>query len=200
MRVHGALRLPRRAARVAHGRSGPLVDLAIAEVIRFGAREQLLVLDRAVRRGAVADRDHVLEADALAEVLDERPEHLVRDQHPVARMGGDVGQVVGVQAEVERVRDHSADRDADVDLEVLVVVPGEGSDAVAVLQAELVAQRRGEAAGSWRELRVRVAMPASVGKPGHDLPVAEELLAAAQDRGHVELVIHDQAFHLSLLG
>ena len=39
-----------------------------------------------------------------------------------------------------------------------------------------------------------------VGKAGDDLPVAEELLSTAQDRGHVELVIHDQAVHLSLLG
>ena len=30
-------------------------------------------------------------------------------------------------------------------------------------------------------------------------PVAEELLAAPQDGRHVELVVHDQAFHLSLL-
>ena len=142
----------------------------------------------------------VLEAGALAEVLDERPEHLVRDQHLVARVRRDVGQVVGVEAEVERVRDHPADGDADVGLEVLVVVPGEGADAVAVLQAELVAQRGGEAAGARRELGVRVAMPASVGKARDDLAVAEELLAAPQDRGHVELVIHDQAFHLSLLG
>ena len=90
-------------------------------------------------RRAVADRDDVLEAGALAEVLDERPEHLVRDQDAIARVRRDVGQVVGVQSKIERVRDHPAHRDADVGLEVLVVVPGEGADAIAVLQAELVA-------------------------------------------------------------
>ena len=141
----------------------------------------------------------MLEAGALAEVLDERPEHLVRDEDAIARVRRDVGQVVGVQAEVQRVRDHPAHRDADVGLEVLVVVPGEGADAVAVLQAELVAQGGRETARARREVCIGVAMPALVGKARDDLPVAEELLAAPQDRRHVELVIHDQAFHLSLL-
>ena len=200
VRVEGAFRLPGRPARVAHGGCGSLVDLPVREVSGLGAREQILVLDRSVRRRAVADRDHVLEAGALAEVLDERPEHLVRDQDAIARVRRDVGQVVGVQAEVQRVRDHPAHGDADVGLEVLVVVPGEGADAVAVLQAELVAQGGRETARARRELGIGVAMPALVGKARDDLPVAEELLAAPQDRGHVELVIHDQAVHLSLLG
>jgi hypothetical protein len=42
-------------------------------------------------------------------------------------------------------------------------------------------------------------MPAAVGQARDDLPVAEELLAAAQDGRDVQLVVHDQAFHLSLL-
>ena len=142
----------------------------------------------------------VLEPGPLAEVLDERPQHLVRDQDAVARVRRDVGEVVGVQAEVQRVRDHAADRDADVGLEMLIVVPAEGPDAVSVLQAELVAERGGEAARTWRELGVGVAVPALVRQARDDLPVAEELLAAAQDRGDVQLVVHDQAFHLSLLG
>ena len=50
-----------------------------------------------------------------------------------------------------------------------------------------------------RELGVGVAVPAAVGQAGDDLPVAEELLGPAQDRRHVQLVVHDQAFHLSLL-
>ena len=198
VRVERALRLARGAARVAHGRGGPLVDLALLEVARLGAREEVLVLDRAVGRRPVADRDDVLEPGALAEVLDERPEHLVRDEHLVARVRRDVGDVVGMEAEVQRVGHHAADRDADVGLQVLVVVPAERPHAVAVLQPELVAERCREPARPWRELGVRVAVPALVGQARDDLPVAEELLAAPQDRGHVELVVHDQAVHFSL--
>ena len=162
VRVHGALGHAGGAARVAHGRGGSLVDLAVREVVRLGAREQLLVVDRAVGSRTVADRDDVLEADTLAEVLDQRPEHLVGDQHAVAGVRRDVGQVVGMEAQVERVRDHAADRDADVGLEVLVVVPAEGPDAVAVLEAELVAERGGEPPRPRREVGVGVAVPALV--------------------------------------
>ncbi len=83
-----------------------------------------------------------------------------------------------MQAEVEGMRDHPAHGDADIGLQVLVVVPGEGANAVAVLEAELVAESCGQAAGARGEVGVRVAMPAPVGEACGDLPVAEELLAA----------------------
>ena len=147
-----------------------------------GGREQLLEVDRAGRRLAGADRDHVLEADAVLERLDERPERLVGDQDAVARVGRDVGEVVGMEPQVERVRDEAADRGADVGLQVLVVVPGEGGDAVAVDEPELVAQRERELLRAAGEVRVRVGVPALVGQPARDRLVAEQLLAAPQDR------------------
>ena len=84
VRVEDALRLPGGAARVTHRRGGALVDVAVRERRLVARREQLLVVDRAVGRRAVADRDHVLEADAVDELLGERPEHLVDDEHAVA--------------------------------------------------------------------------------------------------------------------
>ena len=107
----------------------------------------------------------MLEADAVLERLDERPEHLVGDQDPVAGVGCDVGEVVGMEPQVERVRDEPADRRPDVRLEVLVVVPGEGGDAVAVDEAELVAQRERELLGAAGEIGVGVGVPALVGQP-----------------------------------
>ena len=89
----------------------------------------------------------MLEADPVDELRGERPQHLVDDEHAVARVRGDVRVVVGVQAEVQRVRDEAADRRADVRLEMLVVVPHQRGDAVAVAQAE-AAQRDGEALGA----------------------------------------------------
>ena len=74
-----------------------------------------------------------------------------------------------------------ADRRADVRLEVLVVVPRERADAVAVDEAELVAQRERELLRPPDEVRVRVAMPALVGEPAGDLAGAEEL--ARRDAG-----------------
>ena len=115
-----------------------LVDVAILEVACVSRCEQLLEVDRAVRRRAGADRDDMLEADTVVEGLDERPERLVRDQDPVAGVGSDVGEVVGVEPQVQGVRDEAAGRRADVRLEMLGVVPRERADPVAVAQAELV--------------------------------------------------------------
>ena len=113
------------AARVAHRRGRALVDVAVGEGALVGRGEQLLEVDRAVGGLAGTDGDHVLEAAPLDELRRERPQHLVGDEHAVARMGRDVRVVVGVQPEVERVRDEAADRRADVRLEMLVVVPHE---------------------------------------------------------------------------
>ena len=83
---------------------------------------------------------------------------------------------------------------ADVRLEVLVVVPHERRDTVAVLEAER-AQRDRQALRPRGELAVAVAVPALVREPRDDLAVAVELVAAAKDRRHVQLVVHHQALH-----
>ncbi len=147
MRVDDALRQARGAAREAHRRRRALVEVAIGERALVGRGDEILVVDRALGRVARADRDHVLEADAVDELRGERPQHLVDHEHAVARVRGDVRVVVGVQAEVQRVRDEAADRRADVRLEMLVVVPHQRGDAVAVVEAE-AAQRDGEALGA----------------------------------------------------
>ena len=64
-------------------------------------------------------------------------------------MVDDVGELVGVEAEVERVEDAADERNAEVGLEVLAVVPAEGGDAVAGADAE-VGQDTGPAAGRGR--------------------------------------------------
>jgi hypothetical protein len=136
----------------------------------------------------------VLEPDPLGELLRERPQHLVDDEHAVARMARDVRVVVRVQPEIHRVRHEPARRCPDVRLEVLVVVPHERRHAVAVLEAE-AAQRDREPLGAGGELPVAVAVPALVRQPGDDLPVPVELVGAAEDRRHVQLVVHHQPLH-----
>ena len=147
MRVEDALRQARGAAREAHRSRRALVEVAVGERALVGRGNELLVVDRAVGRVARADGDHVLEADPVDELRGERPQHLVDDEDAVARVRGDVRVVVGVQAEVQRVRDEAADRRADVRLEMLVVVPHQRGDPVAVVEAE-AAQRDGEALGA----------------------------------------------------
>ena len=198
VRVDDALGLARRAARVTHRRRRALVDVPVGECLRVGGRDQILVLDRAGRRLAGTDRDHVLEPDPVAERLHERPQRLVGDQDAIAGMRRDVGEVVGVEPQVERVGDEAADRSAEVGLQVLVVVPGERRDAVTVDEAELVAERERELLRAAGEVGVGVGVPALVGQPARDRLVAEQLLAAPQDRPHVQLVVHRQALHVTL--
>ena len=179
VRVEDSLRAAGRAARVAHGRGGSLREVAVRERGLVGVREQLLVFDRAVRSRAVTDRDDVLEVAAAHELLRERPQHLVDDEHAVAAVRRDVRVVVGVQAQVQGVGDEAADRRAHVRLEVLRVVPHERSDAVAVLEAEL-AEADDEPLRPGDELGVRVAVPALVRLPARDLARAVELVRASE--------------------
>ena len=199
VRVEDALRAPRGAARVAHGRGGVLRDVAVRERRLVGVGDELLVVDRAVGGRAVADRDHVLEVAAPDELLGERPEDLVDDEHAVAAVRRDVRVVVGMQAEVQRVRDEPADGRAHVRLEMLRVVPHERSDAVAVLEPEF-AEADDELLRPRDEVGVRVAVPALVGQAARDLVLAVQLVGSAEECGDVELVVHHQAVHvLSLL-
>ena len=199
VRIHRSFRKSRRTAREAHRGRRALVDLALRKIRGLRAREQVLVLDRPLGCRPLSDRDEMLEPAAPDEALAQWPEHLVRDQHPVARVRRDVREVVRVEAEVERVRDHPAGRDPDVRLQVLKVVPAERGDAVAVPEPELVPKGRGQPLRPGGEVRVRVAMPPAVGESRDDLLVAEKLLAASQNRRHVQLVVHVQAVHVSLL-
>ena len=194
MRVDDALGKPRRPAREAHRGRCALVDVAIRERALVRRGEELLVVDRTLGRLARPDGDDVLEADAVDELRCERPEHLVDDEHLVAGVRGDVGVVVGMETQVERVRDEAADRRPDVRLEVLVVVPHEGGDAVAVFETQAAKCHR-ETLRPRREVGIAVAVPALVRKPGDDLAVAVELVRPPQDRGHVQLVVHHQAVH-----
>ena len=152
VRVEDALRHPGRAARVAHGRGGVLVQLRILVVVRVGPREQLLV--------GVLDDEDVLDLRLVLELLPERQQRLVDDHGLVARVRRDVAEVVRVQPQVERVQDEAAARDPEVRLEVLVVVPAERRDAVAGLEAEPL-QRDRELPRPLAEVGERVACGSS---------------------------------------
>ena len=72
-------------------------------------------------------------------------------------MAGDVGQLVGVEPEVEGVEHRAEQRDGEVGLEMAVVVPAERGDAVAGADAERL-ERGGEPAGATQDLAVSGAV------------------------------------------
>ena len=124
----------------------------------------------------------------------QRHEALVDDHRFVPGVRRDVGEVVRVQAQVQRMQDKAAARDAEVRLVVLIVVPTEGRDAIAALHAE-PRQADRERACATATLRVRGAMEAAVRKTGDDLLRTVVLLGPAQQGRKRQLVIHHQAVH-----
>jgi hypothetical protein len=194
VRVEDALGPAGGAARVAHGGGGVLGEIPIGEVRLARIGEELLVVDRAVGRGTRADCDDVLEAAAPDELLGERPERLVHEEHAVAAVCRDVRVVVGVETEIQRVGDEPADGRAHVRLQVLRMVPHEGPDAVTVLETE-PAERHDELLRAQDEVGVRVGVPALVRQAARDLVLAVQLVGTPQDRGYVELVVHHQPLH-----
>jgi hypothetical protein len=66
----------------------------------------------------------------------QRQQDVVDDQEAVLRVGGDPADLLGRQAQVQRVHHAAGRRDAEVALQVRMVVPAQRGHAVALAQAE----------------------------------------------------------------
>ena len=93
-------------------------------------------------------------------------EGVVDDHDAVLSVVGDVGQLFREQTDVQGVQDGAHARDGEVGLHVLLVVPGEGADAVARFDAQIL-QRVGELRGVVRDLGVG-ADPGAIRLAGDD--------------------------------
>ena len=144
MRVQHPLRVARRAARVTKYRRLALIELRVVEASGTCVLEQILVAQRVGKLPdlcpvrAPASHDDVVgdSPEARSELGEDRNERLVHEDHPVLGVVDDVGQLLGEQADVQRVQ-HGADAGGgEVELEVALVVPGEARHPVALLHAE----------------------------------------------------------------
>src|SRR5205823_8093037 len=176
VRIDDALRPAGRPGRVGH-RGGPaLVELGGSERIRIRNGEELLVADRARgRRRAVLDHDDVLDPHFAAELLEERQERVVDDEHAVLGVVHDVREVTRMQTRVNGVQDVAGERYSEVRLEMLVLVPAESRDTVTTPQAELL-KRDGERLRAGYEIRVGVPVEGLVRPAGNDRLVPKESL------------------------
>ena len=106
--------------------------------------EEFLVVERPLGQGlvVVTDDDDFFELVVLDDVFEKLVEDVVDDDVLIAGVLGDVGDVAGMQAQVERVEHAAAADDPEVALEMPVVIPGQCGDAVALLHAELLERLR----------------------------------------------------------
>src|SRR5262249_1960284 len=104
----------------------------------------------------------------------------------------DVNDLLGEQANVERVQDRAHRRHGEVGLEMLLRVPRERRDPIAALDAE-THERRCELLGALGELRERGAT-AVVTFERHDLPAREHARAVTDDRADRKRSVLHRAF------
>ena len=176
VRIEHALGIARGARRVAERRGRLLVELGPLE--RAGlVGDQLLVaeqfrdLGRGRHVGAVGhDHDVLHGLELVVDGFDDRHEVQVDEDDLVLGMVGDVGNMLGRQARVQRVQHRADAGDAEIELEMAIGVPGDGADPVAELDAQTLQ--------GFRQLLgplVRVLVPVAVDRPldgaRHDLDV-----------------------------
>ncbi len=195
VRVEHAFRLTGGASGVAHGRR--LVLLRLGQIHRrLGLGEQRFVFQiaRRHRLGRADDDDGLDGRNERANLLPERQQRFVDQQELVLRVIDDVGELLGVEAEVEGVEDAADERDGEIGLEVRAVVPGERGDAVAGDDAE-VGEGAGEPPGAVAEVAHGVAVNRLVREARDDLATPVDRLPSAEDGRQGERVVHHEAVH-----
>ena len=96
--------------------------------------QRLVVVEVRLATGAPenGNDDHALERCTCRELPVQRQQHVVDDQEAVLGVVGDPADLVGREAQVQRVHHAAGGRDAEVALEVRVVVPAQRRDALAL--------------------------------------------------------------------
>ncbi len=190
VRVHHALGVARRAARVAHRRGLVLVEARPLD--RRRGREQVLVVVQLGRPGlgrlvaaTVVGHHHV--ADGL-ERLEQGPQQPgqgpVDEDDLVLGVVHDVGDLLGEEPDVECVQHPTRARCGEVELQVAGGVPTEGGDAPVCGDAQLV-EHPAEAPGPVGPLAVGLALDATGRRRDH-------VLLGEQGLGSIEEVVEGE--------
>jgi len=108
MHVQHTLRLPRRPRRIKKESRRVPMHIHQRSFVWFVLLDQLRIGECPRYLGCVADDDDLPEGSAITELLVERNQRVLDDQNFVLGMVSDVGEVVRVQTQVQRV-DHRAD-------------------------------------------------------------------------------------------
>ena len=124
-----------------------------------------------------------------------RQQHVIDDQEAVAGVVRDIGDIVGMQAQVQRVQHAAGAGHREVRLEVRVVVPHQRRHALAALQAQLL-QCAAERERAAVEIGVAIAMQAAVGQARDDFRLREQLPRAREDVRERQRKLHHCRLHI----
>ena len=130
--------------------------------------------------------------------LHQRSEAGIGEQHPIAGMADDVGDVLGMQARVDGVADRSHPRRGVVDLKMPVAVPRERADPVLVPDPQALQHAR-KPARTVFDGSPGGAMDNAVVFARDDLAGAVVTRRMGQQRGDQQRLILHQSLHWTSL-
>ena len=199
VRVDDALGPPGGARGVADAAGVALVQDGQV-VVRVAARQQVLValVARRHRRAGERHDEHPFRRDLGPDLLEQRQQDIVHQHEAVAGVVGDIGDIVGVQPEVEGVQHAAGAGDAEIGLLMRVVVPHHRGHRIAPPDP-CACQRRGQPARAPVEVAEAVAVQRPVRQAGDDLAVAEQRAGPLQVMGEGERIVHHRRAHGSPL-
>jgi len=187
VRVHHALRLPRGPRRVAHAAGVAFGEARRGPAAGRGSEERLVLASLCGR-----DHHHSLDGHARADLLPERQQHLVHQEEAIVRVPHDERQLLGREAEVQRVHHASGQWHAEVGLEVRGVVPHQRGHPVAGAEA-CSRQCLGQRPCPPRDLPVAGPVQRAIRQPRHHGDRGEHPLGADQEVVQRQRVLHHRA-------
>ena len=185
VRIEHALGAARGARGVAEPGRRVLVELRPGEIV-IRLREPVLIghgpFQRGLRHMRRIGEDHIArDARQLRlDLLDQRHEGEVEEQHPVPGIVDDPGDLLGEEPGIDGVRDRADAADAVPELEMAVAVPGQRRHPVAVHDA-----LAGEPFRHGKRAPAHLRIGRAPERPVLDRP-ADDLARAVLDRGMVD--------------
>ncbi|MNM81275.1 hypothetical protein D3C81_932710 [compost metagenome] len=200
VRVKHALRVARRARRIAKRAGCALVELRPHECVAALRQEGFIASQpgQCARRWhglAIAHQHVVPESWAVRrDGLHQRKKRGVKQQHLILGMVEDVRKLFRVQAWIAGMQDCTAARDSEIGLDVAMVVPCERTHCAAVRDAKL-RQHVCQPAAPRRGVAIRIAMQRAICFTRYDFRIRKLALRVLQHRRHQQRAVHHQSIH-----
>jgi hypothetical protein len=126
--------------------------------------------------------------------LDDGQKAHVKAQHRIFGVIDDPGDLLRMQARIERVQNPARTADAEIQLKVAVAIPGQGGHAVAEAQLQRI-QRVGDLARATSNVLVGVAVQIALDAAGNHLALAVVAFGKLDERRNEQRMVLHQTQH-----